>query len=125
LGYANDTYLQFSTAIASKALGGWIDMVNTAQQEINDAYNRQRALGGLRAAVELAWDEMEKMEKMDLLADFRGRLGTNKSVISDLKYQLRNVDYTPIRLKEKSSDQPKKRWKFWMLFLLPVLPALL
>jgi hypothetical protein len=118
LGCDSVIYLQVSTAIASKALGAWIDMVNTAQEEVNDADNKWRALRELKAAVELAWDEMKEIEQMDLLADFRERFRTNKSRLSDLKDQLRGVK--PVRKSKVSIP-----WGTILAVMLFLLPALL
>jgi vacuolar-type H+-ATPase subunit H len=105
LGSNNETYLQASTAIASKVLNACIVYINGARQTFNNDFV------SLKYDVNLALGEIEKLEDMDLLSDFKNHLTDNKSALSDIRSQLYRVDisgkYDPYKINKKKEKAAK------------------
>ncbi|MDR1330614.1 MAG: hypothetical protein LBK07_00745 [Tannerella sp.] len=94
MGHSDDTFLNISTAVASKALNACVALVNWAQKEFSDApsYHKQDAIYTLKYCVDMAWGVTEDMGSLYLRSDFESRLRENKSSLSGLRDQLSQID---------------------------------
>ncbi|MDR0371742.1 MAG: hypothetical protein LBH80_07840 [Prevotellaceae bacterium] len=105
LGGSDDTYLQISTAIANKILGNYIEVINSAQERINDAYDKESALLTLKNIIAKAIPDINRLKNWDLTADFRNRLETNNSALSNLMGQLEGII--------PPSPQKRNKWNWF------------